>query len=380
MQEIQEISYAHPAWIEIDLNQFKKNIKIIQAKVGRAQICLAVKANAYGHGLVPMAQAAVAAGVDYLGVSCLQEGAQLREAGIQANILVFGAIHEAQIRELLHYDLEFTISSHYKAMLVAHECQRLNKFCRVHLEVDTGMQRTGMRPQTTLTLLHDMTKMKCFQIVGVYSHLATADSQNHAVAAQQLATFQNLKQEIIQRYSGKMLFHIANSGGICNYPDSLFDMVRPGILAFGYLPADRSIYLPGIRPFFSLKAKIAYFKVVSAGSGISYGHTYTTCKTSRIVTVPVGYGDGFRRALSNKAAVLIRGKRYPVVGTICMDQFMVDIGMDEAYVGDEVVLIGRQEEEEICLAEIARQCDTISYEILCGFNQRLPRLYVECES
>jgi alanine racemase len=370
------IPYHHPAWIEIDLAQFRANIALIRKQIDGRLLCLPVKANAYGHGLIPMAKAAELMHVDYLAVSCLQEGAQLREAGITIPILVMGAIHEDQIRSLMEYKLEVTVASAYKADLIAKVCEEHGMRCRVHIEVDTGMQRTGMRVKTALKLIEDMKDSRYLELVGAYSHLATAEHRDDLVALQQIALFDEFKSQVMKIVSHKMIFHIANSGGVCNYSQSYFDMVRPGILAFGYYQGDMAKELLGIKPFLSLKAKVAYFKVVDQGVGISYGHRYKTTKPTRIITVPVGYGDGYRRSLAAQASVLIRGKHYPVVGAICMDQLMVDIGSDEAYVGEEVILVGEQGEGVIGLNDIAKLCDTIPYEILCGFNQRLPRTYV----
>lgn len=366
---------AHPAWIEIDLAQFKRNITLIRQHVGNRLFCLPVKANAYGHGLCAMGKAGEEAGVDYLGVSCLQEGVLLRQAGIRIPILVLGAIHEEQVIDLIEYDLEFTISSKYKAELVAKHCEPMQKKCRVHLEIDTGMQRTGVRSTTALSVLQYLEAHPSFEVVGIYSHLATADRPDDLEAHKQIASFQSLlKQDFLQ--TRPLIRHLANSGGVLYFPQSHQDMVRPGILTYGYLPAEKPSTLEKVAPCFSLKAKVAYFKVVSAGEGVGYGHTYRTQKQTRIVTIPIGYGDGYRRSLSNRGSVLIRGRRYPIAGAICMDQFMVDIGDQEAYVGDEVVLIGKQGNEEISLQDVASLCDTIPYEILCLFNERIPRIYL----
>lgn len=330
-----------------------------------------VKANAYGHGLVGMSRAAAKFGVDCLGVSCLQEGMKLREAGIEIPILVLGAIHEDQVEELVRHELEFSISSKFKADLVA---KKLKKKCRVHLEVETGMQRTGVRCATAIQLIRHLQEMECFEVAGVYSHLATADEPNNSIALQQISDFQTLIQQ--QPFRG-LKCHIANSAGVVHYPQCYHDMVRPGIMAFGYLPRKAPAIFSGIEPCFTLKSRVSYFKVVPKGSGISYGHTYVTEKQTRVVTVPVGYGDGYRRALSNRGEVLIRGKRFKISGAVCMDQFMVDVGDSEVYVGDEVVLIGKQGDEEIRLTDVAEICDTIPYEVLCLFNERIPRYYLE---
>jgi alanine racemase len=373
---VEQVPFGHPAWIEIDLAQFKRNLAAIRAYVGDRKLCLPIKANAYGHGMVAIAKAAMEAKVDYLAVSCLQEGATLREAGLTGPILVMGAIHEEQIEELIRYRLEFTLSSMYKAQLTALQCQEAHLTCRIHVEVDTGMERTGVRPETARALLNFLYGNPCFEVVGVYSHLATADDPESRFAREQIQVFRAFVDQDLHQAGRHPLIHLANSGGVCSYPESLLDMVRPGLLAFGYCPQAAGGPLAAIAPFFSVKAKISYFKVVQKDHGISYGHTYTTREETRIVTVPVGYGDGYRRALSNRANVSIRGQLHPIVGNICMDQFMVDLGHDEAYVGEVVTLIGRDGAQAVTLNELARLCDTIPYEILCGFNDRLPRVYL----
>jgi len=321
-----------------------------------------VKANAYGHGLTQMGLTAQEAGVDCLGVSCLQEGISLREAGVALPILVFGALHADQVEGLLKWDLEISISSKFKAELIAAACHRLEKTCRVHLEVDTGMQRTGVRPETALELIAWLRGEPLLQVAGIYSHFATADKPGDLFAQEQIMRFSRLPPVGIR--------HMANSGGLLHYPESHFDMVRPGLLCYGYFP-DGSVDPTGeIAPCLSLKAKVSYFKVVGAGEGISYGHRYRTSCQTRIVTVPIGYGDGYRRSLS-PGSVFIHGKKYPIAGTICMDQLMVDVGNGEVYVGDEVTLIGGK----IRLTDLAEAAQTIPYELLTALGPRLPRVY-----
>lgn len=362
----------HPSWIEINLMQLQKNMAIIRGLIGKSLYCLPIKANAYGHGLYPVARAAVENGIDYLAVAHLQEGILLREKGISTPILVLGAIHEDQILDLIAYNLEFTISSKFKADLVASKCEKYKKTCRIHMEVDTGMQRTGVRPITAVSLFAHLKKMPYVEVVGVYSHFAKGGE----VGEKQLSDFTLLTERLLLNEKRPILRHIANSLGVTHFPLSYFDMVRPSILTFGYVEKDAPKIFQELRPCFSLKSRISYFKVVEKGQGISYNHTFVTKKRTRIVTIPIGYGDGYLRALSNKGEVLIRGKRFPIVGSICMDQLMCDIGDNEAYVGDEVVLIGKQGDEEISLREIASLTNTIDYEILCLFNNRIPRIYL----
>ena len=363
---------AHPAWVEIDTAQFKKNLAAVRKRIGSRLFCLPVKANGYGHGLCQIAKIAEDAGVDYLGVACLKEAAELRLNGISLPILIFGAIHEDQIEDLLILDLEFTISSKYKAQLVSQKCAPLGRKCRVHLEIDTGMRRTGVRPENALELLAFVESLKCFEVVGIYSHLATADKPRDPFAIQQIETFSALADQVARL---GILSHLANSGGVAYYPGSYFNMVRPGLLCYGYFPDGQGDPFKEILPCMSLKAKISYFKVVAQDVGISYGHTYRTKGESRIVTVPIGYGDGYRKSFSY-GEVLIRGKRFPIAGAICMDQFMVDVGEKEAYVGDEVVLIGKQGNEEISLWELSHLTGSIPHEMLSMLSDRLPRLFL----
>ena len=365
---------SHPTWIEIDLAQFKKNISLIKKFVSPAKFCLPVKANAYGHGLCPIGRAAEEVGVDYLGVAHLKEGIELRNAGVKIPILVLGAIHEEQIYDLIQYDLEFTISSKFKADLVSAICQKKGVRSKVHIEIDTGMQRTGVRPSSALDLFSHLSSLPCFAIKGIYSHLATGDVPADPYAKKQIDDFRALVTTEPFKQAA-LIRHLANSGGVLFYPDSHMDMVRPSLLAFGYKPKDTPKELLEIKPCFSLKTKISYFKVVAGGQGISYNRKYITERQTRIITIPIGYGDGLKRGLSGKASVLLRGKKFPIVGSICMDSSMIDIGDHEAYVGDEVVLIGSQGNEEITLMQMADLCDTIPYEVLCFFNERIPRVY-----
>ncbi len=365
---------THPSWIEVDLIQFKKNIQILRQHTSPSLLCLPVKANAYGHGLCVMAKAAVEAGVDYLAVAHLQEGILLRKSGIAIPILVLGAIHEDQITDLIHFKLEFTISSNYKADLVAAKCKNAQEKARVHLEIDTGMQRTGVRPASALSLFSHVESLGCFTTVGIYSHFATANTRDDPFTLKQIDLFCNLLKNPVFSHT-RLIRHIANSGGVCFYKESYLDMVRPSLLTLGYPPQNAPDIFKNIAPCFSLKSKVSYFKVVEKGCGISYNHTYITKKQTRIVTIPIGYGDGYRRALSNIGSVLIRGMKFPIAGTICMDQLMVDVGENEIHVGDEVVLIGKQGNEEISAQNIAELCNTNIYEVLCFFNDRIPRLY-----
>lgn len=374
----------HNASIVVDKSKFISNLQSISKWINRKQkdgqsvkFCLPVKANAYGHGLVKMAQMAEEY-VDYLAVACLDEGITLRQNGIKKPILVFGAFSPEQIYDLIIHNLEITISSKLKAKLVIELCQRLKMSCRVHVKVDTGMNRVGVRPENASELIDFIHNSACLELAGIYSHLASSDRPDDVFTYDQIKRFADIVAWV-KKLKPDVICHLANSGGVCYYPDSYLDMVRPGIFSYGYTPGDSAVdgELEAVQPCFSLKSQVIYFKVVAKNSGISYNQQYIASTQTRIVTVPVGYGDGYPRILSNCGEVLIHGHKYMIAGTICMDMFMVDIGpKGVAYVGDEVILIGKQGANEITLTSVAKKCKTITYEILCGFNERIPRIYV----
>lgn len=364
----------YSSWIEIDLKQFKKNIEIIRSNIKKACFCLCVKANAYGHGIIEIAKIAENEGVDYLAVANLLEGIKLREAKIKIPILVLGTFHEDQIKDLIDNDLEITISSFFKARLLNEYCSKTNKKCKVHLKVDTGMKRIGVKPETALLLYKYLKEDKNFSLKGIFSHFACADIKDHPMNAIQIKIFEKFLKKIQPDKS--IICHMTNTAALCNFEHNFYDMVRLGALPFGCSSQNLPDSFSEIKSIFSVKSKVSYFKVVEKDQGISYGHSFITKKPIRIVTIPIGYGDGYSRALSNIGKVLIRGQRFPIIGTICMDQFMVNIDKAQAFIGDEVVLIGRQQNQEISIKEIAVLCKTISYEILCSFNERLPRVYI----
>lgn len=371
--------------IEINVSQFIVNLLSIRSHLEaavpskRVQLCLPVKANAYGHGLSKIAKSAEVY-VDYLAVSSLNEGKILRSANIQKPILVFGAFDLDQIPYLIEEQLEVTISSFVKAEALNEYCSKNQKSCKVHIKVDTGLNRVGVRVTSVRKLIDYVLSSKYLKLVGVYSHLISSDRGHDEFIQKQICQFKEVVSYVKSK-DNSILCYLANSLGLCYYPESYFDMVKPGLIAYGYAPSfDDALkgYLANIRSCFTLKSRVTYFKVVGPGEGISYNHNYITSTQTRIVTIAIGYGDGYRRALSKDGEVLIRGKKYKVSGNICMDMLMVDIGPNgEAYIGDEVVLIGKQGNEEITLESLAQKCDTIIYEILCGFSDRIPRVYLK---
>ena len=368
----------HTTIIEINSQQFITNLCSIRSNIpNTVKLCLPVKANAYGHGITGIAKLAEPY-VDYLAVACLDEGALLRNSGITKPILVFGAFNQDQVAGLIANNLEITVSSQFKAEQLVNYCKQTGQTCKIHLKVDTGMQRVGVRVSSLPALLEYALANSELQIIGVYSHLANSELKDDAITFAQIEQFATIAA-IVKQKNPNIICHLANSGGLCYYPQSYFDMVRPGLLSYGYFPGQARIAstLEQIKPCFSLKSRVIYTKMVDAGQGISYNHSYKTKEYTRVVTIPLGYGDGYRRMLSNVGEVLLRGKKYTISGNICMDMFLVDIGpRDKGYVEDEVVLIGQQGNEEITLESVACKCHTITYEILCGFTERIPRVYV----
>lgn len=374
--------------IEINQTQFITNLLSIKeilkynALDSNIKLCLPVKSNAYGHGLPEMAKLAEPI-VDYLAVARTEEGLTLRRHGLTKPILVFGTFRSEQITDLVINQLEVTIPSIIRAKQIIDVCRQLKKTCNVHIKIDTGMNRIGVRTENAWDLINLVLNSPELQLVGVYSHLASSDLINDPYTHKQINSFKVIVDKVKQIDNG-IICHIANSGGLCHYPEAYFDMVRPGILSYGYFPNDsyastlkiQTPVLNDIKPCFSLKSQVAYFKVVAPLSAISYNQKYITSTQTRIVTLPIGYGDGYRRGLSNTGDALINGKRYKIAGTICMDMTMVDIGPHgTAHVGDEVVLIGKQGDHAITLESVAQKCQTITYEILCDFNDRIPRVY-----
>jgi alanine racemase len=365
-----------PTHVEINLAQLTANYQAIQQHVGQALVMPILKANAYGHGLLATAVHLQELGVPYFGVAYLEEGLLLRQAGIRTPILVLGGILDNQIPLFLQNDLTLTASSVEKLGQIETAAAALNIRAKVHLKVDTGMERIGVHYYNAHQLFEAAVACQQCDIEGVYSHFANSDAADLSHAELQLERFTAALRFYEERgIAPPRLRHMANSGGILQLPQAHLDMVRPGILLYGVYPSAEAQRTVAIQPALTWKSRVVYFKVVLPGHPISYGSTWQSDEMVRVVTVPVGYGDGYFRALSNKAQVIIRGKRYPVVGRVCMDQLMVSIGWDSAYNGDEVILVGQSAEAAISFEEVAEWAGTIPYEILTNINTRVPRVY-----
>ncbi|MBZ0087482.1 MAG: alanine racemase [Thermomonas sp.] len=364
-----------PTRIVVDLDALADNLRAIRGRVG-VPVMAILKANAYGHGLIPVARHLQAQGAGQFGVAFVEEGIALRRAGITVPILVLGGILGRQAGQLIEHDLELTVSSIDKLRKVEAAAQALGRKAVVHLKIDTGMERIGVHSETCAPFIEAAVASRWCMLKGVYSHLACADDPGSAMTALQLERFRAACAHFTRLGAPMPIRHLANSGGILHFPDSWLDMVRPGILLYGVLPDPQARPTIEVRPALELLSQVVYFKVVHAGRPVSYGATWAPPADTRIVTIPLGYGDGYPRALSNRGQVLIRGRRLPIVGRVCMDQFMVDLGPDgTAYNGDDVVLIGQQGDAAIRVEDLALQADTIGYEILTRLNERIPREY-----
>lgn len=367
-----------PTTAFVNLSNLRHNLRYIRNLVGsKRKIMAIVKANAYGHGLVPVAQELLAYGADQLGVAFLEEGIALRRSGVRAPILVLGGLIGNQVRHFIEYDLQMAAASSYKIEQIAEVARAMGRRAKVHFKVDTGMERLGTHWDSIHSLLEAARQAKNIDVVGVFSHLAQSEELDETMTQLQLERFSSAVEACAKYGYTSIDKHISNSGGILYHSDTWLDMVRPGIALYGIAPR------PGpspLRPVMSLTSRVVYFKVVREGSPVSYNGTWRAPLDTRVVTVPVGYGDGYMRSNSNRAEVCIRGQRYPVVGNIAMDAMMVNIGpTGTAYNGDEVVMLGEDKATGVAISvhDLAAWSNTIPYEILTTINTRVPRVYVD---
>ncbi len=362
-----------PTWAEVDLNNLAYNFyqvkKLIQPSV-KVMVC--VKADAYGHGIIPVSRKLELLGVDYLGVASTDEGIALRNANISKPILVLGLMLKKDIEPVFQYNLTPTICTDELAKAFNAEALRRGRILNVHIKVDTGMGRIGVLYKDSLSFIKKVSLLRALKIEGIFTHFSCADTDK-AFTLSQIRIFDKLIEDIRKSGIKISLVHAANSMGLIGYKDSHFNMVRPGLIIYGLYPK------PGLKiklkPVLSLKTKVIFSKKLPKGCGISYGRTYITERAGNILTLPIGYGDGYPRNLSNLAPVLIKGKRFKISGKICMDQIMVDTGSFKVNASADVVLIGKQGKNVISTEELAKLSGTISYEITCGLGARVPRIH-----
>jgi alanine racemase len=368
-----------PTWLEIDLSAIANNTRRMKDLVGpQVRVLASLKADGYGHGALKVARTALHNGASMLGVATVSEATPLREAGITAPILVFGYVPLWQMREAVHQDLTITLYALDSARALSRAAQALGKRVRVHVKVDTGMSRLGIRSEQLseiLELMREIRHLPGLELEGIFTHFARADAEDLSHARLQLTRFQNVLRAIEAEGMRPPLVHAANSAATLSLPESRFDMVRPGIALYGLDPSPEVRLPEGFQPALSFKTQVAQVKLIPAGEGISYGCTYITERPTWIAVLPVGYADGFRRAPTNWGSVLIHGQEAPLLGRVCMDQSMVDIShIPGVRVGDEVVLIGRQGQAVLTAETVAQRLGTINYEVVSEILARVPRV------
>ncbi len=362
---------------KVDLSAIAFNLQGIKCKVGPAKIMAVVKANAYGHGSLTISRTALEQGCSYLAVARVDEAIELRKAGIEAPILVFGGFSHDDTFFIPRFDIEATVFDEAGLRRLAAAAKQAGRPVRVHVKIDTGMGRLGVDWQQAWPFIRQLLKYKELPLQGLYSHFATADSLDKSYAELQLERFKICINQLAAEGIQVPIKHIANSGAILDMPDSYFDMVRPGIMMYGYYPTRETTESVALRPAMTLQTQVAQVKTIERGESVSYGRLFIAKEKTRIATLPVGYADGYNRLLTNCGEVLINGKKFPLVGRVCMDLIMADVSSDpDISSGDEAVLFGEQAGEWITVDSICEKLHTIPYEITCWVAKRVPRVYM----
>lgn len=366
-----------PTVARISLGALTHNFDEVMRRAGGRRVLAVVKARAYGHGLVSVSRHVLACGAHMLGVALVEEGRELREAGINAPVLVMGPVFPEQADAVAAWRLTPALSNSRVARALADAARKCSLPLAVHVKIDTGMGRTGVSPEAAPGLIQELMALEGIVVEGLMTHFADADLRDKAFAAQQMGRFEKLLGGLADRGIAIPLRHAANSAAILDYQRALFTMVRPGLMLYGYDPVEGTASAADLQPVLSLVTKIFLLKQLPAGTPVSYGRTFVTKRKSLIATIPIGYADGYSRSLSNCGEALVRGVRVPVAGRVCMDMTMLDVtdvpGVRE---GDEVVLIGSSGSDRITAADLAAKTGTIPYEVLCGISARVPRVSV----
>lgn len=368
-----------PVWGEVDLGAVRANTRTLVDRARPAALLAVVKADAYGHGAVPVARAALDAGASWLGVALVEEGAALREAGIDARILLLSEPAPAAAAAVVAHRLTPVVytPTGIEALAKAVVHGGGPSGFPVHLKVDTGMHRVGCAVTDAPALVDAIAARPELALEGICTHLAVADEPEHPYTTEQVERFEQLLAELDARGTRPPLVHAANSAGLLAHPDAHYDLVRVGIALYGVPPAEALASAAELHPVLSLRARVSHVQELTAGSRLSYGLRYELERDARVVTVPVGYADGVPRNLGLLGGeVLVHGRRFPIAGSVTMDQLMVDVGDVPVEVGDDVVLLGRQGDEEITASEWAEHLGTIAYEVVTGIGPRVPRRYV----
>ncbi len=370
---------TRPVWAEINLDNLAHNIKEVRKNTREdAKVTAVVKANGYGHGSTDIAKTFLENGADRLAVAILTEAIELRKAGIKAPILVLGYTPNTQFDKVLQYDLIQTVYSYEDAKILSKTASDMDKEAVIHIKIDTGMSRIGFLPnEDAVEKILEINKLENINIEGMYTHFAKADETDKGHAKGQFEKYIKVSDSLKEKGLDIKIKHVSNSAAIIDLEDYNLDMVRAGIMIYGFYPSDEvSKENIKLKPAMNLKARVSHVKTVPKGTGISYGQIFKTERESKIATLPIGYADGFTRLLTGKAEVYVNGKRVKVVGKICMDQCMIDVTeIEDIQVGDEVVIFGYGNEGYPSAEELAEKIGTINYEIVCMVGRRIPRVY-----
>lgn len=370
-----------PTYLEIDLAQLRQNLENVRAHVHPARVMAVVKANAYGHG-VDLVAPYIEPHADYLGVAIVEEGVHLRQLGIRKPVLVMGASLPGQVHLFLEHDLTMAVSSMQLIEAAEQAAAAAGKRLKVHLKIDTGMERTGVHEYEAQPFIESSLRCKHLDVEGIFTHFANSESADLSHARLQLERF----HEVLALYDklsvpAPALRHAANSGAILQLPESHLDMVRPGIMFYGIYPGPDVKRAVDVKPAATWRSRVGFSKITQPGRPVSYGSLWQSDTATRIVTIPCGYADGYFRRMTNKARVLVNGSKYPQVGRICMDQFMVNLGDDAAEIGAPVILLGASENgERITPEDLAEWAGTNEYEVMTNVSARVPRLAKPTES
>ncbi len=365
----------------IDLDAICENILNTRKLINNTtKIMAIIKADGYGHGAVPIAKALDQIGVDAYGIAILEEGIELRKAGIKKPLLILGYTPREQFKELVKYDITPAIFQYCAAEELSKEALKQNKTANIHIKLDTGMSRIGFSDKIeSINEIKKIASLKGIKIEGIFSHFACADEKDKTSSKNQLKRYLSFAKQLEAEGITIPIKHIANSAGIIDLPEAQLDMVRSGISTYGLYPSDEVDKTKiTLKPAMEIKTHVSYVKEVDVGVGVSYGSTYVTTKKTRIATIPVGYGDGYPRLLSSKGRVIIHGKYAPIIGRVCMDQFMVDVSdIDNVNQGDTVTLLGKDGERTITVEELAAMAFSFNYEFICNVGKRIPRIYFQ---
>ncbi len=372
------MNIVRPTHAIVDLKAIEFNFRQIKQLVGKTDIMAVVKANAYGHGDVRVAHVVLNAGAKWLGVATAEEGVTLRTSFPDVPIMAFSPPVVDQLPLYVENAIDIDLCNYELAEALNTLAGVLKLKAGVHIKIDSGMGRVGVLWQEALAFIKRIVRLPHIELHGVYTHFATADEADKTFSYIQLERFQSVLDKLKEEGIAIPMIHCANSGAILDIPESYFDIVRPGLMLYGYYPSHQTSERIPLKPALSLHSRINHLKTVDAGVPLSYGRLYTTKSKTRIAAVTIGYADGYSKLLTGKASALINGNRFPVVGAICMDQILVDVGMDvPVHLGDRVTLLGSDGVEKITAWDIADALGTIPYEVLSLISPRVPRIYVE---